>query len=803
MNIRLFPDRFLQQDACFQLYKQERDGALELPVAIEGKSGIPIHIVHSDPDHLACLAALIVLQSWLYGIDELEIPPARRKPLLIMTDSPGHFADAYLRLHVPAESMRQLSKRRIAALAKNNQYRNKKDKSEFWWLYITPDETRTRLHNFFPADYILRHEGPTHPIASREHVGRGDTSGPAVLICRATQNNALPGLRELFSPFLVIVDAHGITVPDSGSETPQVVYHGSIFAPELANGDDGLVLCCLPDARFERFCSEVNLHLVEPQEPEELTAACSEVDGALHALTEKMDERRSRVLAEVYRAASRLRNILFSLPVGIETYEQSLIASGLPESIWYPWSITEPIQALENRFPEVGSVGEWEEFVVSELVSGFRKFQQILKTYSPKQEPVLAAATDSLGRSRKVALVVKGQAFAEGLRWAVRFPPPFGLGLSPDQITAITPDDIGRLEKERDCIVHHAFDPHDVFSALARAEARKVTFVLLRNELRFLGERFLRVRKMLPNHPAHNTILSPIYRQVEHVTPPKSVTRKARTSTLATDGEFQVLMRLFEESMPAIDYGTVLLEEDDGDEADVRTEVPACLVRLEGDNVVLLEVSSRVTCIRGDDSITSARADSLEPGDRLIIMSPETREYIASRILSAKREEEKESPARRIIRQWQEELARKMEELGISQTEVLRRIRSLGSERATPGVIRQWANGEVLGPRDPHDIRRVGEAIESVWLRDNCQRVWQALFVIRNGHRALGRKITQIIQKAALGNHDLATKDEEYLSQLGVTMGKLQDAVTVLTVEQVTPDAGLVSMDRIGRVIPA
>jgi hypothetical protein len=67
MNIRLFPDRFLKEDACFNLFRAGTDGALELPISIEAKSGIPLHVVHSDPGHLACLSALLVLQSWLYA----------------------------------------------------------------------------------------------------------------------------------------------------------------------------------------------------------------------------------------------------------------------------------------------------------------------------------------------------------------------------------------------------------------------------------------------------------------------------------------------------------------------------------------------------------------------------------------------------------------------------------------------------------------------------------------------------------------------------------------------------------------
>jgi hypothetical protein len=806
MDIRLFPDRFLKEDAYFQLFRTGTDGTIELPVTIEGNSGVPLHIVHSDPDNLACLAALLVLQCWLYGIDELEIPPKRRRPLLVVTETPGRFAEAYLRLHIPAESIRMLSRRRhTMRVQKCNIVPNltTDPKSEFWYLHIKPDETRTRLHNYFPAYFALRQDGPVHLIASREHLGRGDTAGPALLIVRATKQTNLTDLRDRFRPFLIILDAHGLTVPDDEPDTPSVIYHKSIFSRELAASTDGLVLCCLPDTRFERFCNEASLRLVEPQESLEMAAACSDVDGALQALVDRLDEHMNRVLAEVQKSASRLRNILFSLPVGIETYEQALVASGQPEGLWYHWSVTEPLNSLESRLPEVAAIGEWEELILTEMVSGFRRLENLLRSSSPKRDAVLSTVQESLMRNRRVALIVKGQAFAEGLKWAARFPPPYGLGLSAEECTALTPDDVDQLGIDYDCIVHHAFDPHDVLTALARMEPRRITFVLLRNELRFVGERFLRLRGLIPNHPVHNTILSPIYDQVERLSPPTTITRRTRTSTLTTDAEFQFLMQIFEGELSAADYGTILTDADDTNDESVRTEVLASLVRLEGDNAVFLEGAARVTCICGDDSITSKRGDSLEAGDRLIVIAPEAREFIASRVLSARRNEERDSPADRTIRRWQQELATGIENVGLGHAEVLRRIRELGSRRTTSGVIRQWAAGQVLGPLDPQDIRRVAEVIESEWLIANWRSVGAALFAVRNGHRVLGRRITQIIRKAAVGEHEVSVKDRDFLAQLGITMGRLQDAVTVLTVEQVSAEAGMVPVERIGRVISA
>jgi hypothetical protein len=262
-------------------------------------------------------------------------------------------------------------------------------------------------------------------------------------------------------------------------------------------------------------------------------------------------------------------------------------------------------------------------------------------------------------------------------------------------------------------------------------------------------------------------------------------------------------MRMFEARSMGAEYGTILCESTPHEEGAETTEVSAVFLRLEGDSAVFLERTTRVTCIQADDAIVSKQAEFIEPGDRLIIVSPEAREVISARILGAKRQEENNTPADQAIKQWQLELAQGLEAAALSRSELLRRIQKLGSRRVTPAVVGQWLSGEVLGPLDATDIRRVGEVLNSEWLLANWERVGFALTLVRSGHRALGHRVTQIIQRAAVGDLELSENDRMFLDQLGITMGKLEDAVMVLSVADTVKDAGLVSLNRIGKVIPA
>lgn len=806
MNVRLFPKQFIQRDKCFGLFNPGEDGQVDLPITIEGEAGIPFHIVHSDPDHLAYLVGLIVLQAWTSGIDDLGIPPSERRPVLVVTDTPGRFGEAYLRLNLPTAKIESLSKtRRITLYQKTGRAPEATaNKAGYWELYLKPGDDRTRLHNFFPAYQIVSVGREAKLITGRQYLGRDDDAGPAVLITRKTDKETLRAVQKRYHPLLAIFDADAVAVPSSGLEAPIVFYHESVFAPELTRRDaEKVVLRCLPDARFEQFCSQARLSLVEPQEPENLTKIWKGVDGALEALIERMDQHRNRVVVEVQRTASHTRNLLLSLPVGIKPYERALLASGQPESLWYNWSITQPLQALESRLPEMAALGEWEELIHQELVGGLRQAEALLQEDSPKKASLLHAVDESLNKRRRVALIVTNQSVANGLKCVLRFPEPLGFGFASNQVTAITAGEIKRLQEDQDCIIHQVFDPHEIFSALARVGPRLITLILLRNELRFTGERFLRSRHLFPNHPANETLLRPVYQQMEDLEPATRVSRRDSVSTLFSDDDFEMVKRMFNQQVSTIEGGTVLFDHSDSDdENQIATEIPAYLVRLEDKCAVFLDATRRVSYVQFDDTIAIGPVNALEHGHQLIIVNPAARESIAYRILSAKKGADTDQADNLTIRRWRLELENGILRLGLTHSEVLRRIQKLGSQRISSLVVGQWVRGDVLGPLDTRDIYRLGQVIGSDWLIQNWERIGFALLMVRSGHRLLGRHITRIIQRAAVGEYELPERDEEFLQQIGITMGELQDAVSLLAIEAVSSETKVVPTDQIGKIIP-
>ena len=800
--MRLFPYEFVVGEGCYRLFKQDSGDTPDPPILIEGDAGSTFHVVHSDPEYLAYLAGLLALQAWTIGIQESGGPIRQRKPILVITTRPGSFAESYLRLRIPVGELKRISiRRRVRLFQATGNVPRASDKAEYWDHFLDPAEDRTRLHNFFPSAFLAGAHSHPRLVEGRENLGRGDPGGPAVLIVRRLDDQMLNALQKSFQPILTLVEAAVRVEPKPRGESVAVVVHESIFDPELDHFSTGQIqVICFPDKHFERFCAETNLEVIEPVESANFKKALDDSDSTLRALIERIEQGRRQILVDIYRTALRLRNLLLSLPVGIQSYEQALVLSELHPSLRYQWSVSELLQSLRHRQPEISALGDWEELILTELVGAFAQLEQLLRADSPKREPLLSAIQKGAQLGRQVTLMVDSPSFATCVSQVVRMPQPLGFGLPREQVNVVAASELHPGRLEQDFIIHRILEPHLFLPSLARVKPCRIAVILYNNELRFAGEQLLRTRRLFPHHPANTTILSPIYQLVEsHEAIP--VFSRQGGPTLLSDTDYERYMRLFDQGGRSFDRGTVLLEEPEHEAAAVSAQVPARLVALEDETAVFLQAGSRVSVIHEDDTLASVDLEHLVRGDRLIIISPTARESIAHRILAVRRGDDMEQSAGQVISRWQTELQKGIETMQVSYAVLLRKIQNLGSQRVTPMTIAQWTRGDVLGPLDGEDIRRLGQAIGSLWLVQNWQRVGLALVMVRSGHRLLGRQITRLIQRAAVGEYELVKEDDAFLKQIGITMHELQDAVTLLQVEGVSEEPRLLPAEQTGVVL--
>ncbi len=809
MKTLLFCDEFYRRDKFFGLCLPGEVTYRSPAVELEFEPSEVVHVVCGDAQMAAFLAGLIALQAWTYGMEEDGIPLPERRPLLVVTDTPGRFGEAFLQLRLPIAQIEPLCRRRRVKLYEKTG-RAGTDAASYWENLVHQRDPRNRFHNFFPAYAVLRSGAEPKPISGREFLGRADNAGPAVLISRCTDREAVTRLITEHRPFLVLIHSEN-SAAALGTGLPTVICHDSIFAPEISDVSQDWATCrCLPDPAFETFCQGSDLTVVQPELPPEAVRLLSDADGALVSLSEELAKRMRHLLRDVARTALRLRTLLWSLPVGIEAYEQGLVLSQLPATLRFDVSVNRLFEALRGRMPEMAALGEWHEFIIQVLVEDIGKLIRLLAPQSPKRLALMDVIRGAKARTKRgPALVVDGKSFAAAIRHSLTFPAPAGLGELANDLAILPVTEISQLEPGRACVISGAFEPEQMFPGLSRSGPHPITAILYSGELRFLRVRLERAREIFPTHPAVPTLILPMLTNLGGADPNMRSLAQLQASGL----DLGTLLRSFSRQRDTDRVGTILTDLERPRPDDRGTTVRAHVVELECEErsermAVLLTRDAHVSFVRNDDSICTGSLMDLQPGDRLIRVDPVLRESLREKIFSADPLRQAEPELQAIAKRWRAELVAGMHapktdaDVGASLThaEVLSRIRARGSTIVTAASIGHWARGTVHGPQDINDILRTGEAIGSEWLMGHWREVGLALIAIRSGSISLGHQITKLIQRAALGDLELSADEQQFLEQTGITMGELQDAATLVTVSAISSDTTEVPSERVGNV---
>ncbi|MGH9343359.1 MAG: hypothetical protein ACRD19_06330, partial [Terriglobia bacterium] len=459
MKILLFSGELLRRDECFGLHLQAETTYRPPFVQLEFDASEAVHVVCGDPQLVAFLAGLIALQAWTYGIGEDGVPLSERRPVLVVTDTPGRLGEAFLRLRLPIAQIEPLCKRRRIKLYEKTG-RAGTDAASYWENLVRKEDPRNRFHNFFPAYAVLRSGAEPRPISDREFLGRADDAGPAVLISRCIDRENVTKLIARHRPFLVLVHAENSAIA-SGSGLPTIICHDSIFAPEICEFQrEGAIYRCLPDAGFEDFCNRSDFRIIQPELTPELATLLSDADGALISLSEELEKRMRRVVRDVARTALRLRTLFWSLPIGVEAYEQGLVLSQLPATLRFDVSVNRLFEALRGRVPEMAALGEWPQLIIQVLVEDIDQLIHLLARQSPKRRALLEVIRrGKMGAERAPTLIVDSKSFGAALRHSLAFPEPAGLGELANDLAILSVTEISQLEPGRECVILSAFQP--------------------------------------------------------------------------------------------------------------------------------------------------------------------------------------------------------------------------------------------------------------------------------------------------------------------------------------------------------
>jgi hypothetical protein len=130
----------------------------------------------------------------------------------------------------------------------------------------------------------------------------------------------------------------------------------------------------------------------------------------------------------------------------------------------------------------------------------------------------------------------------------------------------------------------------------------------------------------------------------------------------------------------------------------------------------------------------------LNPGDRLLVPRGEGREALFTRLVKASKTSEDMSALEVFLSRWR----KACHNLYLQEVtwDDCQRVMFYQGSRVGAQAIRSWANGTVIGPDNPQDVRRVGVLLNDSFLLKAWERIAAVMTEVRGFHAKLGHLIS-------------------------------------------------------------
>jgi hypothetical protein len=181
-----------------------------------------------------------------------------------------------------------------------------------------------------------------------------------------------------------------------------------------------------------------------------------------------------------------------------------------------------------------------------------------------------------------------------------------------------------------------------------------------------------------------------------------------------------------------------------------------------------------------------AEARDLAVGDDVVLIDGDAHKTLLAKLLDAAENIPALALASGWHGHWRAALERAREGAG-SYAALTRRLGALGC-RVQAETVRLWCTGATIGPDDPADLGRVGEAAGDPVLAAQAAEVWRAMRTLRGAHVRAGRRLAALARVIGPAAGDGRLPADEVIDPAsGLTAGDLGAAVMVLHVTRIEP----------------
>jgi hypothetical protein len=189
---------------------------------------------------------------------------------------------------------------------------------------------------------------------------------------------------------------------------------------------------------------------------------------------------------------------------------------------------------------------------------------------------------------------------------------------------------------------------------------------------------------------------------------------------------------------------------------------------------------------------------NLAVGDEVVFLDGDARKDILTKVLEVAKEIPQLATPATWVKYWSDALRRAKERFG-TYTALAAALRARGCRRETQ-TVRLWVVGVTIGPLDPLDVRRVGDALDDAPLRDHHTTVYQGIESFRGAHAQLMERVGALaLQVGGAASAGAIRADEVIDERSGLIAADFQGCIQIVRVRSIVA-VGLVPYATIGRL---
>ncbi len=184
--------------------------------------------------------------------------------------------------------------------------------------------------------------------------------------------------------------------------------------------------------------------------------------------------------------------------------------------------------------------------------------------------------------------------------------------------------------------------------------------------------------------------------------------------------------------------------------------------------------------------------------DQVVFLDGDARKDVLGKVLDVAKEIPHLATAATWVEYWRDALRRGRRRFG-TYSAFADALHAVGTGVQTQ-TVRLWVVGEIIGPSDRLDVRRVGEVLDDAPLRDHHATVYQGIDAFRGAHAQLMHRVgTLALQVGPAASAGAISADEVIDERSGLTAADFQGCVEILRVRSMEP-VGLVPLAAVGRL---